>query len=643
MAQENQKNEQYKKMLSFALDRLDTYAPGWTNRLPSDPGITILENLTAFVLLLYEEYGTVPERAKEHLAALFGIQKRTAAQAEMLLYARERKSCETEGGFQHIRRYQKFCLGDYCFESEKETDVSTARLTELWIERADGERKRVWCATGGLGADGGTNPGGSFGKTEPVFGEDPCEGDSLYMLFDGPCALPEGTFFLYVEMDERFPRAEAPEDILPDFARIEWSYSTDSGYCKAWVGDKTGAFLKSGEIELRLGAKAHERQRFEDRRIWILKCTLKTQQYDHVPYLRAVYGPLFRVRNRDTKIVSLGGSSEKNTIYVSEDAAVHSILGVLAGYDYQEFPVGIEGEPVPEAVEIMVETVKDGENKRCFFRPDDKTEGAVLYKYDRGKHAIVISDAGDFEGGRVSLSGWAIFDGADGNVCSGNIFISDGQMEYINPAAAFGGRDREDENSMAARLHKEMDSTGVLVTAEDYKRAALETPGLSIQKANAFREADGSVCVCIKPYSDKRLPNLSPLYRDTVRAWLDERRLMGTRLTVRGARYIPVDVCADITVKLQYSQCRDEIEQVIRRELEHVTGRHAFGSTVSARKLKQQLMCLACVETVEAIYITAGGESVEVNAAQREEITIPEDGLCYAGDIRLELKKNRIL
>ena len=643
MAQENEKNEQYKKMLSFALERLDMYAPDWTSRLPSDPGVTILENLTAFVLLLYEEYGTVPERVREHLAALFGIRKRTAAQAEMFLSARDRRPHEAAGGFRHIRRYQKFRLGQYCFEPEKEMDISAARLTELWREGASGERKRLWRAADGDGADGGANAGGSFRKAEAVFGEHPRAGDSLYLLFDGPCALPGETFFLYVEMDGRFPRTEAPEGMLPDFAQVQWSYSTDSGYCGAWAQDKTGAFLKSGGIEIRLGAKAHERQRFGKRRKWILKCTLIRQQYDYVPYFRAVYGPLFRVVNRDTKIVSSDSPSGKNVDYVSRDAAVHSILGVLGGCDDQEFPVGIPGEPVPQAVEIMVETGKSGEKQRRFFRPADQTEGAVVYEYDSGKHAIVVSDAGNFEGWKVSLSGWAVFDGADGNVCSSNVFISDGQTEYFNPSAASCGRDREDESSMLTRLRREMESTGVLVTAEDYKRAALETPGLSIQKANAFREQDGTVCVCVKPYSDERLPTLPPLYRDAVRAWLDEKRLLGTRLTVRGARYIPVSVHANITVKLQYARCREEIEEVIRRDLEHVTGEQTFGSTVSVRRLKQQLTRLACVEAVEAVYITAGGEFAEADGAAKEEVTMPKDGLCYAGDIRLELKKNRIL
>ncbi len=38
----------YEELLSEALMKIPFYSEEWTNRNPSDPGITILENLTAF-------------------------------------------------------------------------------------------------------------------------------------------------------------------------------------------------------------------------------------------------------------------------------------------------------------------------------------------------------------------------------------------------------------------------------------------------------------------------------------------------------------------------------------------------------------------------------------------------------------------
>ena len=41
----------YEELLSEALMKIPFYSEEWTNRNPSDPGITILENLTAFEAL----------------------------------------------------------------------------------------------------------------------------------------------------------------------------------------------------------------------------------------------------------------------------------------------------------------------------------------------------------------------------------------------------------------------------------------------------------------------------------------------------------------------------------------------------------------------------------------------------------------
>ena len=46
-----EEDKTYEEMLAEALMQIPLYSEEWTNHNPSDPGITILENLTAFEAL----------------------------------------------------------------------------------------------------------------------------------------------------------------------------------------------------------------------------------------------------------------------------------------------------------------------------------------------------------------------------------------------------------------------------------------------------------------------------------------------------------------------------------------------------------------------------------------------------------------
>ena len=66
----NLNDKTYEELLSEAIAQIPLYSKEWTNFNVSDPGITILQNLTAFGLLQQESINNVPDGVKRKLLKL---------------------------------------------------------------------------------------------------------------------------------------------------------------------------------------------------------------------------------------------------------------------------------------------------------------------------------------------------------------------------------------------------------------------------------------------------------------------------------------------------------------------------------------------------------------------------------------------
>jgi predicted phage baseplate assembly protein len=105
----------------------------------------------------------------------------------------------------------------------------------------------------------------------------------------------------------------------------------------------------------------------------------------------------------------------------------------------------------------------------------------------------------------------------------------------------------------------------------DYERLALDVPGAPIARARAWAgldptypglKAPGTIAVVIVPWLPQRCPQPCQGLIAAVYAFLNRRRIIGTRIVVAGPRYLKVSVRA--TVAIQPGSRRDRVhEQVI--------------------------------------------------------------------------------
>ena len=77
----------YEELLLEALMQIPFYSEEWTNFQPSDPGITILENLTAFEVLQGSRIHEVTPLVLKMLLRLVGFEARKGKCARILLAA----------------------------------------------------------------------------------------------------------------------------------------------------------------------------------------------------------------------------------------------------------------------------------------------------------------------------------------------------------------------------------------------------------------------------------------------------------------------------------------------------------------------------------------------------------------------------
>ena len=128
IALKNMKDKSYEEFLEEALAKIPLYYREWTSYHPSDPGITMLENLSAFSALKRQEFSQVTEDVQFKLLRLAGFSRGRGTPSRCLL------SCkDTYDTGINLPRGQKIYAGDVCFETEDEEELYRGEITGVYV------------------------------------------------------------------------------------------------------------------------------------------------------------------------------------------------------------------------------------------------------------------------------------------------------------------------------------------------------------------------------------------------------------------------------------------------------------------------------------------------------------------------------
>ena len=688
----NLNDKTYDEMMAEVLSRIPMYTNEWTNFNVSDPGITILQNLTAFNQLQQTYINEVNDSIRRKLLKLLHMEPAQNRPARVLLEARTERPLR-------LRSNMKFTVGDLKFETADNIRINPWKIIAIYSENNGFFRDLTYLVDRGIRA--GTE----------VFGSEPGPGMALYLILDGKPDT-EKEIILYAHAGHPEIRNKPDEYSDLHFAELSWQYYTAEGWLEAECKDGTFALISDGEIRLKL---SEEPAVFSGAPTegYALRCVVKKSAYDIPPCLRSITANLFEVYQQSTcsasfrfhganRIVidselALSGCmfvycrEKKGGLYkaykeytglqsngryyrksfdedgsvvidfdpiafgygpgrgfgavlvvcYTEETVLHRTLGQMFGYDDQVFDIEVEGHVIGEGFSILVETLDEkGEPEYFVSYPGETDPDKLCYEILSETKQIIVRHPGAGGSCRLYLCDCRTTEGAGGNVREKNSFEPSFAelpgVEFTNPTSGRGGANYETVEQLRSRFVSDLKSATAAVLVSDYEQLVKKTPGLCIHKVKAFySEQSNTVKIAVKPYLPGKYPGLSPQYVSRIRAHIEPRRLITTGIEILNPTYIPIDVQVTVIVKGQFEGVKREIEKVVREELDFAGSDRSFGDTVKFNDVYRKIEGLPFVESVYNLaLIPRTNRDFELIG---NDIRLGESCLAIPGNISVEM------
>ena len=681
----------FENLIQEARKQIPLYTREWTNFNPSDPAETILENLSAFSILQQAYIDRMPEEVQEKIFQMAGFKKENGKSARVLIEAKNVEEAI------YIPSGQRFRLGDMLFETNKDFSLHGNKLAGIYSKWKDEIKDYSYILDMNYPVAGAVftdQPRAGMElylvmEKKAEAGEDlifyvqlaeeakrnAFEGKNLFAdiqwqiytkrgFVDIRCKDGTGSFLTSGELSFHMPKEEpvifkelpkegyvlrgilkrADYDLYPKIAGVSgflfelWQKETKS-ICYTYSGKKPVIdlycdILEEGYVQLFCKEKSDGGYYLYEREVpW-------SRQGRYYSLERLGYGRYRITFDRDTFGYGPGNFENAVKLVAYNEEMMRSYdLGTLYGYDDQQIVLPTK-HIVKESFSIIaLRQNEEGENEYHFVRPSSTKKGEFQYELLENEGVLVVKDAADFIDSRIFLSGCAVSQGAGGNVRAGSRFEPVGyesEIIFTNPAAGKGGCYPEDITSVRRRLIADLRKHYTAVEAADYENLVRNTPELCIDKVKAVRDdVKNQIQIAVKPVSNKPFPKLSEIYQKAIEKQLEKARLLTVNIDLQQPVYVPVHVRGTIYVKPHYEGCREQIEAVIKKQLDYVSTERNFGERFHFDVLFGQIESLACVKYIYDLSVTLSSQQY---ASQKGLDIQPKNNcLLYPGEIILEL------
>ncbi len=630
----NLDDRKFQDIVSEARSKIPLYCPKWTDYNLSDPGITLIELFAWMVDTLLYRLNRVPEKNYIKFMELLGIQleppKPATANITFRLSAAQAEPVTIPAGVE-VATVQTEFQEAVVFTTSRDMTILVPNLAYALITADDTTFSDILTEL--------KNPD----RETPVFEQVPKENNAFYIGYKED--LSAHTLLLEIRstiegigVDPRNP------------PRI-WEYW--DGYYERWLpvrldSDTTGGLNTRGQVIFDIPVTGAMREIDGKPASWI-RCRATQPQEKQSPY------------QSSPKIRSLDSSSIGGTVPASHGSIVRNeVLGRSDGNPGQIF--GLLNVPVlpRESGEVLeVETENEGEFEPwqevgdfAHSEPDDRhfTCDSVSGEIQLGP--LVRNPSGEERqygmvppaGRLLRFTSYRHGGGIVGNVGEGTITVLQSSIPYVtsvnNFEAARGGTDAETIDSAKLRAPHIVRANTRAVTAEDYEFLALEaSPGVARAKCiSSGDNSDGQstppgvVRLLLVPSvsdSSGEIPvedlELPTSVREKVQAYLDERRLLATRLEIASPEYTQVAVVVQVRARRHSvpERIADDVEKKLYQYINPVCGGAdgtgwPFGRSLSLPEVYAALQGIRNVDYVEEVRIfpvdTASGERQEAVA-----------------------------
>jgi hypothetical protein len=570
----------FQNLVDEAKRHVQRRCPEWTNHNVSDPGVTLIETFAWMTDLLLYRLNRVPDRNYVKFLDLLGVTlfPPAAARVEM----------------------------SFRLSSHQDVPVRIAAGTVISTRRTATEHAVTFATTGELtvvpaasrvvgtvsdSVAGGDfvdrTPGLGFGAAFPCFADRPVAGDALYIGLDQPA--PANILLL------QFVCEVGGHGIDPQRPPLAWEAWTPDGWAVCEVErDDTLGLNVSGGVEIHLPA-AHAASTVTGVPAAWLRCRV-VERPELPPYRSS---PLVS----SVTAATVGG----NVQALNADPIRQEVLGVSDGTPGQRFsvrrPPVLPDPDEPLVLEVGVPEVRPGAGGEqvdgwvAAVPPPVGPNGAEPASWEvwtgvtsfadsapGSRHFTVDATPGEIrfgpavrledgtlrrygaippKGAVLRLRGYRTGGGSGGNVAGRAVNVLRSSIPYVasvyNRRPAVGGVDGETVAEATRRGPLELRSRNRAVTAEDYeqltRQAAPEFARVRCVPVESGPDA-GAVRVLVVPdvpnpggaipLGRLRLPDVA---RDRVLRALDERRMVGVRVSVEPPSYLGVRVDARVRAR----------------------------------------------------------------------------------------------
>lgn len=223
-----------------------------------------------------------------------------------------------------------------------------------------------------------------------------------------------------------------------------------------------------------------------------------------------------------------------------------------------------------------------------------------------------------------------------------------------NYCAATGGVDGENLEDTEKRMLLDIKEHYRAVTASDYEKLALNTPGLMVARAKALPEfikglknypekrLPAQLTVVVVPYGTNKTPMPEKTFMERVRHHLGRCRLITTEIHVVPPTYIGIEVCCTVVVMSHIRFKKDSIVRKLDEFINPLSSKEytgwLFGGAVRKGDIISKLNEIEGVEYVKDLQLYANGEEIRID--KTGDIYIPPYALAYLKSHDIEIISN---
>lgn len=601
----------FQNLVDDAKRLVQRHCPEWTDHNVSDPGVTLIEAFAQMVDQLIYRLNRVPDRHYVKFLELIGVELRPPAAAR----------------------------GEVTFwlSAPQPQAVLVRAGTEVATPRTDIDDPVVFSTMQDLSVVpcSFSRAGSMPDRAEPVDHTSALEGGGGFSCFSAP---PVAGDVLLIGLSNAVPSCAVT-------LRLDCRLAAGSGIdprrppriWEAWTGrqwsvcdlerDETGGLNRPGDVVLHV-PPTHQASVLARHRAGWLRCRLLAAEPDQKTYLAS---PQIRAVTAFT----IGGTAPM----LHAQAVRNEDIGISDGTPAQRF--ALQRRPVVTAEEPGVLRVVDANRVADWTQvPHFAASGPDDYHFriDPSAGEVQLGPAVRQEDGSLQhygavpakgallrLTGYRTGGGTRGNVAQGQVRVLKSSVPYVarveNRAPATGGAAAENLEDAKVRGPVVLRSRGRAVTREDFVELTREVAP-DIARVHCLAAGDGAdaggIRVLVVPHLGRdeagriRPEDLRPpedrLSR--ISTYLDERRLVGTRLSVEppAYRWLTAVVSVSADSRHRSDDVRLDVLRAIYRLFDPLEGGPAgdgwpFGRSVQAHEVNAALARLPGVDMAAEVSV----------------------------------------